>query len=79
MDQIKRKALTTNQVSAGKSRRARPTALIALPLERSVRVPYAHINYTLSGTAEQAICATATCSSAGLRFVNSFAFPRSAD
>jgi hypothetical protein len=33
MDQIKREALTANQASARKSRRARPTALIALPLE----------------------------------------------
>ena len=38
MDQINREALTTNQVSARTIRRARPTVLIALPLDVSVRL-----------------------------------------
>jgi hypothetical protein len=69
IDQINREALTTNQASAGKSRRARPTALIALPLEPSFGCSYARINYTLSGAAEQGISANATCFSGGLRSV----------
>jgi len=51
MDQINSEALTANQVSARTIRRARPTALIALPLDASIRqfrAPAA-LNYTHFG------------------------------
>jgi hypothetical protein len=48
MDQINSEALTTNQVSARTIRRARPTVLIALPLDVSIRrnCASAALNYT---------------------------------
>jgi len=45
IDQINSEALTTNQVSARTIRRARPTVLIALPLDISIRRLPARIHF----------------------------------